>query len=274
MIHASAALFGRKPGKFAEAKFWRPQVMLILRSPRCATMHFCNTLKKGGLFVVATPFVAKDIRALQSGVAKRVSAFSDWNLESVVSSAKTNWFLLIDAMKMKAFVNVMVAASWNSAIQNLVIGTGLGAMAPNMVVIAFDDLNYPATTTATPQIDGGGDGADDSEVPGSGHHRRGSTWSHPASLNESLESLAAEKIPGATQTDDGSSLAAKLPNVFSLSDAVGTIRDVLWLRKAIVITRWMERLPSEMREKETFGLKMSRSWNRSTQVRRKGERKT
>jgi hypothetical protein len=177
-------------------------------------------------------------------------------------------------MKMKAFVNVMVASTWNSAIQNLVIGTGLGAMAPNMVVMSFEDLNHPSSASSSLSAVERGDASnkedvdddDDDVMPLLGsksHHRRGSTWSHPPTLVDALTTLAEAKVPGAVQSDDGNAIASALPTVFTVSHAVGTLRDILWLRKAVVLTRGMEHLPADMRQKATIKVKISRSVTRS-----------
>ena len=254
---SEARLFGRKPTKFAEAKFWRPQVMVLLRAPRCATLHFCNALKMGGLYVIATPFVAEDIRTLQSGVQED-HMVDPHQQESIVSQTRSNWFKLIDAMKMKAFVQVNVAPSWRGAVQNVIICTGLGAMAPNMVVVPLESLTNC-------------DRANDAELDDTMKSERAAEWGtsflkHPSMLNRALNALSSkEEGPGLVQVDDGARLAQELPFTFGMSEAVGTIRDILWLRKSVVVTRLMDRLPSEMRTKATVGTKLKR-WQKRTRA--------
>merc|ERR1719447_953952 len=78
-------------------KFWRPQILLLVHKPRtaCSLIDFVNSMKKGGLYVLG-----------QVHVGSLASEEVDPLLE------KTNdWLALIDHLKVKAFVELTLAAS-------------------------------------------------------------------------------------------------------------------------------------------------------------------
>jgi potassium/chloride transporter 9 len=108
-------------------KFWRPSVLLLLNDPRrqYRLVQFCNSLKKGGLFILGHVIVTQDFAgAVQE--AKR---------------QQTNWQKYIDFSKIKAFINVCISPAVEWGARNIVLSSGLGGMRPNIVVMGFFNLN-------------------------------------------------------------------------------------------------------------------------------------
>lgn len=110
-------------------KFWRPQVLLLVNSPRsaCPLIDFINDLKKGGLYVLG--HVLHDDGA---------SSKDDLAVESL-----PNWLNLIDHLKVKAFVEVTSAKTIREGTQHMMRLSGMGAMKPNTVVLGFLDKEDP-----------------------------------------------------------------------------------------------------------------------------------
>ena len=108
-------------------KFWRPQILLFINNPRrqYKLIQFCNSLKKGALFVLGHVIVADDF-GLAVPEARRQQAA---------------WTKYIDFSKVKAFVNIAISPAVEWGARNIVLGAGLGGMRPNIVVIGFYNLD-------------------------------------------------------------------------------------------------------------------------------------
>lgn len=81
-------------------KFWRPQMLLLVSSPRscCPLVDFINDLKKGGLYVIG-----------------HVKVGDDDDVEE-----NKRWLLYVDHMRVKAFTEITYASSIREGVQHLI----------------------------------------------------------------------------------------------------------------------------------------------------------
>jgi potassium/chloride transporter 9 len=87
-------------------------------------IEITNSLKKGGLFIIANIVVG------------------EWKLNlSTYAMLHKMWINLIKAAKWKAFLDLIIAPSVRLGVQNLVLSAGVGGMKPNTVVIGYYSLN-------------------------------------------------------------------------------------------------------------------------------------
>lgn len=108
-------------------KFWRPQILLLVNDPRhqYKLIQFCNSLKKGGLFVLGHVIVTSDFGNAVPEARQQQSA----------------WTKYIDFSKIKAFVNIAISPAVEWGTRNIVLASGLGGMRPNIVILGFYNLN-------------------------------------------------------------------------------------------------------------------------------------
>jgi potassium/chloride transporter 9 len=108
-------------------KFWRPSVLLLVNDPRrqYKLIQFCNSLKKGGLFILGHVIVTQDFPGAVAEAKRQQS----------------NWQKYIDFSKIKAFINISISPAMEWGARNVVLGAGLGGMRPNIVVMGFFNLN-------------------------------------------------------------------------------------------------------------------------------------
>ncbi|KAF1845681.1 cation chloride cotransporter-like protein [Cucurbitaria berberidis CBS 394.84] len=123
-------------------KFWRPQILLLVNDPRrqYKLIQFCNSLKKGGLFVLGHVIVTKDFGSAVPEARQQ----------------QRSWTKYIDFSRIKAFVNIAISPTVEWGARNLVLGAGLGGMRPNIVVMGFYNLselrqNQPSIDIPSPQ---------------------------------------------------------------------------------------------------------------------------
>ena len=118
-------------------KFWRPQILLLVNNPRrqFKLIQFCNSLKKGGLFILGHVIVSTDFGAAVPEARRQ----------------QQSWTKYIDFSKIKAFVNIAISPAVEWGCRNLVLGAGLGGMRPNIVVMGF--YNLPELRQTQPSID-------------------------------------------------------------------------------------------------------------------------
>lgn len=102
-------------------KFWRPQILLFVSDldKQYKMVSFCNSLKKGALFVLAHVLVTDDFSAAVPEARRK----------------QTAWTKFIEYSKIKAFVNISVSPAAEWGMRNIVLNSGLGGMRPNIVVI-------------------------------------------------------------------------------------------------------------------------------------------
>ncbi|KAF2669612.1 hypothetical protein BT63DRAFT_425289 [Microthyrium microscopicum] len=107
-------------------KFWRPSILLLINDPRSSfkLVQFCNSLKKGALFILGHVIVNDDFRSATSETKKQLAS----------------WNKYIDFSQIKAFTNITVSPKIEWGIRNLVLTAGLGGMRPNIVIMSFFNL--------------------------------------------------------------------------------------------------------------------------------------
>ena len=109
-------------------KFWRPQILLLVNDPRRSykLIQFCNSLKKGALFVLGHVIVSSDFGGSVPEARRQQAA----------------WTKYIDFSRVKAFVNIAIAPAAEWGTRNIVLNSGLGGMRPNIVVMGFFNLDH------------------------------------------------------------------------------------------------------------------------------------
>ncbi|KAJ5403882.1 hypothetical protein N7509_003753 [Penicillium cosmopolitanum] len=102
-------------------KFWRPQILLFVSDldRQYKMVSFCNSLKKGALFVLGHVLVTDDFSAAVPEARRQ----------------QTAWTKLVEFSKIKAFVNIAISPAAEWGMRNIVLNSGLGGMRPNIVVI-------------------------------------------------------------------------------------------------------------------------------------------
>lgn len=113
--------------RLEHVKFWRPQILLFINDPRrqYRLIQFCNSLKKGSLFILGHVIVTDDFGG-SVPEARRQQA---------------SWTNYIDFSKIKAFVNIAISPALEWGARNIVLSAGLGGMRPNIVVMGFYNLH-------------------------------------------------------------------------------------------------------------------------------------
>ncbi|KAF2644139.1 hypothetical protein P280DRAFT_537891 [Massarina eburnea CBS 473.64] len=108
-------------------KFWRPQILLLVNDPRrqFKLIQFCNSLKKGALFVLGHVIVSEEFGAAVPEARQQ----------------QQSWTKYIDFSQIKAFVNISIAPTVEWGARNILLGAGLGGMRPNIVVMGFYNLS-------------------------------------------------------------------------------------------------------------------------------------
>ncbi|TPX69577.1 hypothetical protein SpCBS45565_g02294 [Spizellomyces sp. 'palustris'] len=229
IYHQSRKYLLRLDLRKEHVKFWRPQVMVLVQDPRqdFLLIKFLNDLKKGGLFVLG--------HILKGDFASRLPDYK---------RQLPAWLRYVDIAKVKAFVQLTISPSERVGAQNLLLGSGLGGMKPNIVVLGFLEPNRRRSPNFLESDDD--DLADRDDTGGIA-----SMWTRP-----NPRQTTADQVEELEQDP----LAADLPNAIDLDDGiaeseyVGIIEDALGLNKAVGIARGFEALeqePGEFRPSQT-----------------------
>lgn len=118
-------------------KFWRPQILLLVDNPRTSwsLIHFCNHLKKGGLYILGHVMVTEDFQESFPEMKKQQDAWNELRTTSNI----------------KGFVQVAAGPDVVWGARNVYMGSGLGGMKPNITVLGFFEKknHYPCDTSKT-----------------------------------------------------------------------------------------------------------------------------
>jgi potassium/chloride transporter 9 len=122
-------------------KFWRPQIILLINDPRkhIRLVQFCNSMKKGGLYILGHVIVTDDFNA---GVQEA----------KIQQAAWTRY--ISEFSRIKAFVQLTMSPSITWGVRNLILSSGLGGLRPNVAVLGFynmDELRESQPLVDVPQ---------------------------------------------------------------------------------------------------------------------------
>ena len=109
-------------------KFWRPQIILLVNDPRkhIRLVQFCNSMKKGGLYILGHVIVTDDFTA---GVQEA----------KIQQAAWTHY--ISEFSRIKAFVQLTMSPSITWGVRNLILSSGLGGLRPNVAVLGFYNMD-------------------------------------------------------------------------------------------------------------------------------------
>ncbi|ORZ30905.1 amino acid permease-domain-containing protein [Catenaria anguillulae PL171] len=118
-----------RSSQLASLKLWRPQILLVppptTTDPLMFknTILFANDMKKGSLFMLGKLIAAPSLRAAGPDNVKHV--YRDWCTK------------IVDQLSVKAFVHVAVDSDARRGVVSMVMGAGIGAMKPNIVMVPY-----------------------------------------------------------------------------------------------------------------------------------------
>ncbi|KAH9451889.1 hypothetical protein Pst134EA_025830 [Puccinia striiformis f. sp. tritici] len=191
-------------------KYWRPQILLFTNDPRhdWNQIVFCNSLKKGGLYVLAhiikSEFSSEAIKELQE--------------------QQLNWLGLVDISNIKAFVDLTLAPDERVGARQLLLTAGLGGMRPNICILGFPtNLKWRGKGKLLNDQTG-------SPTPALMKRRSDSSMTVRGMVIESTADLSTDCL-GSLPTDSQRSETPIKP-----TDFVGIIEDTLSLNKSIGLT--------------------------------------
>ena len=182
-------------------KFWRPQILLFVNDPRRGykLIQFCNSLKKGSLFVLGHVIIANDFGTAVPEARRQQIA----------------WTKYIDFSKIKAFVNIAISPVVEWGTRNIVLSAGLGGMRPNIVIMGF--YNLEELRTAQPLID----------IPPPQHTRHNTVAMNDQESNRNITKRGrrdskVEKLKGLLPTD-----ACRTEGAVGVTSYVTILEDLL-----------------------------------------------
>ncbi|KAA1079289.1 hypothetical protein PGT21_006693 [Puccinia graminis f. sp. tritici] len=208
-------------------KYWRPQILLFTNDPRhdWNQIVFCNSLKKGGLYVLAhiikSEFSPEAIKELQE--------------------QQLNWLGLVDISNIKAFVDLTLAPDERVGARQLLLTAGLGGMRPNICILGFPtNLKWRGKGKLVDNQTG-------SPTPLLAKRRSDSSITVRGMVIESTADISIDCL-GSLPTDSQRSETPIKP-----TDFVGIIEDTLSLNKSIGLTYNFQgmRLPESISRPQT-----------------------
>lgn len=119
----------------AHVKYWRPQILLLVSNPRqvAELMEFVNDIKKGGLYVIGHV---------------KVGNLDEYPDNDPLVKEYPKWLKLVELLKLKAFVEMVLTPSVADGMHHLVRLAGLGGMKVNTVCLGFYDNSTPVDSLA------------------------------------------------------------------------------------------------------------------------------
>ncbi|ORZ24952.1 amino acid permease-domain-containing protein [Lobosporangium transversale] len=225
-------------------KFWRPQILLLVHHPRSEfqLIQFCNHLKKGALYVLGH-VIQGDLKDVLQEYRRQ----------------QNSWLKFVDILQIKAFVNLIVADSVRIGARNLLMGTGLGGMRPNIVVLgSFNLQRYHREKQSEQECRQRLQDVEALYRPKSPSAKKEISFSSPhlqttytnANINTMDDTLINHtllNIPTSLPTDN---IRVEAP--IRITDYVSIIEDVLSLNKAVAIGYGFERLEFPEEHKNPF----------------------
>eukprot|EP00730_Choanoeca_flexa_P006996 TRINITY_DN12262_c0_g1_i3.p1 TRINITY_DN12262_c0_g1~~TRINITY_DN12262_c0_g1_i3.p1 ORF type:complete len:937 (+),score=236.23 TRINITY_DN12262_c0_g1_i3:83-2893(+) len=117
-------------------KFWKPNLLVLVDNCDTGMLAFCNSLKKGGLLVLAQVIVG-----------------SLDTYHRVADSLRRYWADFVKQAKLKAFVHTTCADEARAAYRVLISASGLGGLSINTVVLPFFEVAGLTTTRTKAELE-------------------------------------------------------------------------------------------------------------------------
>lgn len=203
--------------------FMHEQILLLVNNPRTnyRIIQFCNSLKKGALYILGH-VIEGEFRELLPEFKRQQNA----------------WLRFVDESKIKAFIQITIADNERLGARNLFLGSGLGGMRPNIIVLGSFDME--------------------------GHrHALETKTDNAANDNGSSATLASPTILRSNEAkidfmEPLSTDVCRVEASIKATDYVGIIEDVLSLNKAVAIGFGFRRLEQQL--KSNKGWFNPRAW--------------
>ncbi|KAF9356954.1 hypothetical protein BGX26_004495 [Mortierella sp. AD094] len=215
-------------------KFWRPQILLLIHHPRSEyqLIQFCNHLKKGALYVLGHVILG-DLRDVLVEYRRQ----------------QGSWLKFVDVLQIKAFVNLSVADSVRIGARNLLIGTGLGGMRPNIVVLGSFNLQRYLKEKREQQQQLEQQSGTPQTHPHSPNLQKAAFIPKPVEMDNRDKNHTLLNIPVSLPIDN-----IRVESPIEITDYVSIIEDVLSLNKAVAIGYGFERLELPEEHKSSWKL--------------------
>ncbi|EDQ92939.1 uncharacterized protein MONBRDRAFT_17154, partial [Monosiga brevicollis MX1] len=121
--------------KAAPSKFWKPNLLILVDNCDTGLLAFCNSVKKGGLMVLAQVIVG---------------SFDVYH--RVADTLRLYWGEFVRDAKLKAFVHTTCAEDARAAYRVLISASGLGGLSINTVVMPFYEISGLTTNRTEAEL--------------------------------------------------------------------------------------------------------------------------